>query len=77
MWHGLEALGWGWIAMAAVHMIVFWIVCIAVLIWIFSGRRARGESAMDILKARLAKGELSVGDFERLRRELLAPEDRR
>lgn len=77
MWHGLEALGWGWIAMAAVHMIVFWIVCIAVLVWIFSDRRPGGESAIDILKSRLAKGELSLDEFERLKRELVAPGDRR
>ena len=76
MWHGLEALGWGWIAMAAVHMIVFWFVCIAVLVWIFADRRPRGESAIDILRSRLAKGELSLDEFERLRRELVAPEDR-
>ena len=77
MWHGLEGVGWGWIALGIVHVAMFWALCIGVLIWMFSGRPPGGETAIDILKERLAKGELNLDEFERLKRELLPAEARR
>jgi putative membrane protein len=73
MWHGFEGIGWGWLGLGVLHMIVFW----ALVILLFSAL-ARGltggwaaTTALDILKARYAKGELTREEFERLKRELV------
>lgn len=73
MWNGLEGMGWGWIGVGLVHMVLFWGLVIlafaALLRWLGSG--APGEAcAIDILKARYAKGELTREQFEQLKREL-------
>ena len=70
MWHGLEGIGWGWIVMALLHAALFWAVCLLVLAWLWRGGAPRGRSAMDILGARYAKGELSRDEFERMKRDL-------
>ncbi len=66
--------GWGmtlggWIWMGA------WIVALLVMVWlIVGGTRDRGlrEDALDILRARFARGEISQEEFERARDALLA-----
>ncbi len=75
MWSGFEGMGWGWIGLGMVHMLLFWVLVIlgiAVLVrWLAGG--ARGETpprAMDILKARYAKGEISREQFEEMKREI-------
>ena len=77
MWHGLEGVGWGWIALGIVHVAMFWALCIGLLVWMFSRRPPGGETAIDILRARLARGELTLEQFERLKRELVGAEERR
>jgi putative membrane protein len=66
--------GWWW-------MMIFWIVAIVGLIllikWIFEkGRTDRGtsqtgESALDILKKRYAKGEINKEEFEQKKKDLI------
>lgn len=71
MWHGLDGLGWGWIGVGMLHMALFWIlivVCVVVLVGAI--RRRQPFDAMEILKLRYAKGEISRDDFERMSREL-------
>ena len=71
MWHGLEGMGWGWLGIGFVHMVLFWLlvaVCIAVLLAVM--RSSRGRSAIEILEIRYAKGELTREEFERMKREL-------
>jgi putative membrane protein len=72
MWNGFEGMGWDWIGFGVVHMLVFWtfviVVIFAVVKWL--GGVGPGRSALDILKARYAKGELTQEEFERMRREL-------
>lgn len=55
---------------------VFWIVIIAIIIWLVVNQSnknkqnyqsAHQESAMDILKMRYAKGEISKEEFERIK----------
>lgn len=67
--------GMGW--MMVLGMVLFWavVVALAVLLvnWI-SGRTQQGsknrESAIEILKARYARGEVSREDFLRIREEI-------
>lgn len=73
MWHGMEGVGWGWVGLGILHMVVFWGLVIlafaALLRWLGGG--SVGEArAIDILKARYARGELTPDQFEQLRREL-------
>jgi len=72
MWHGLDGLGWGWIGVGMLHMALFWIlivVCVVILVSVI--RRPRPIDALEILKMRYAKGEISYDDFERTSRELI------
>lgn len=70
-WGGMG--GWGGLWMA-----LFWILVLVGLVaavrWVL-GPRGRGgvphgESALDILKKRYARGELSREEYERMKREL-------
>jgi putative membrane protein len=73
MWHGLEGIGWGWIGLGVLHMVVFWGLVILLLAALFKwlgGGANVGSNAIDILKARYAKGELTLEQFEQLKREL-------
>lgn len=74
MWSGMEGIGWGWIGIGLVHMVLFWALVILALValvkWLGGGRPFSEQSAIDILKARYAKGELTREQFEQLKREL-------
>ena len=75
MWHGLEGMGWGWLGMGFVHMVLFWVlvaVCIAILLAVM--RSSRGRSALEILQIRYAKGELTREEYERMKHELAGDE---
>lgn len=73
MWHGLEGIGWGWIGLGFLHMAVFWVIVILVLggllRWL-TGKSPGEASAMDILKARYARGDLTREEFERMKRDI-------
>ena len=69
---------WGFWWFGPIFMLIFWvlvIVGIVVLIkWIGSQSRIEGrteESAMDILKKRYAKGEISKEEFEEKKRDIM------
>jgi putative membrane protein len=73
MWHGLEGLGWGWIGIGFLHMILFWAIVIfalAGLVRWLTGKSLGESSALDILKARYARGDLTREEFETLKRDL-------
>jgi putative membrane protein len=66
-------LGWPW---GPLVMMVFWVVLI-VAVALFLRRvgrasQAGSDSALEILRARYARGELSREDFETMRRDLVA-----
>lgn len=70
--------GWGWgMGFGWVFMVLFSIIVIAVIVFIVKAvtageRRKEGsESAIDILKRRYAKGEISKEDFDRMEDDLL------
>lgn len=71
-----DHMNWGW---GGGIMMVFWVVLIIALIyWIIraanrnsSQQSLQSESAMDILKKRYARGELSKEEFEMRKKDLL------
>lgn len=78
MWNGFDGMGWGWIGLGMVHMLLFWVLVIlgiaALLRWLGSGSSGSSSEmpprAIDILKARYAKGELTREQFEQMKREI-------
>jgi putative membrane protein len=71
MWHGLEGIGWGWIGLGILHMGLFWILifaCLGALLWVMRG--PAHQSALEVLKMRYARGELTQEQFDRMKREL-------
>jgi putative membrane protein len=62
--------GWGWLWMALM-MLVFWSALIAVAVWaIRSSLGSRRNDPMDVLRRRLAAGQISQDDFEKTKRIL-------
>lgn len=77
MWNGVEGMGWGWIGLGAVHMVLFWVLVIlgidALVRLLGGGTRdemPRQQNAVDILKARYAKGEITREQFEQMKRDI-------
>ncbi len=77
--------GFGWNGMGAIWMIVgslFWLAALGVLIWAlvrWLGGRTQaptppsarnGQSALDILRERFARGEIDATTFEQMRERL-------
>lgn len=75
MWSGMEGMGWGWIGLGMVHMLVFWVLVILGIValtrWLAGARTSDGPArAIDILKARYARGEITKDQFEQMKRDL-------
>jgi putative membrane protein len=77
MWNGFEGMGWGWIGLGMIHVILFWVLVIlgiAALVRALSGGGTPGQGerpqAMDILKARYAKGGITREQFEQMKRDI-------
>jgi putative membrane protein len=71
-YYGAGMAGWMWIV-NALFTIVFWGGLIALGVWLvrrFTGERVGGDSADEILRRRLAAGEITPEEFERLRTTL-------
>jgi putative membrane protein len=70
--------GWGWgPGFGWIFMLLFWALIILGIValarWLFySGNRGGGSSrsALDILKERYARGEITREQFEQMRRDL-------
>ena len=74
MWHFSEGMGW-WMAFGGIWMIIFWGGLIALVVWGIKKLTERGDStpkhnALDTVKERYAKGEISREEFEQLRKDL-------
>ncbi len=81
MWWGHE-FGWGWMMFGSLMMVAFWgglilLVVLAVRTISGSGARqsgssdsARSDNALNILKERYARGEISKADYEEMRATL-------
>ncbi|MEU1596040.1 SHOCT domain-containing protein [Streptomyces sp. NPDC005708] len=71
-WYDHDVSGWGWFAMSA-GMILFWALIITVAVLLFRALNRPQEhthstaapSAEDILRERLARGEIDEDDYRR------------
>ena len=73
MWYyGGAPAGWGGVVMMTLSMIVFWSVLgvAGVLVLRRTAEAGRRGSALRILEERLAKGEIDVEEFDRVRKTL-------
>ncbi len=64
----------GWWIVIVVMMVLFWGGVIAVAIWGIrqvTGGRDRGQGPLDIAKERLARGEITKEEFDRIRGDLV------
>lgn len=66
---------WGFWLLGPVFMLLFWALIIAGIIffikWIVGPPSREEESALDILKKRYAKGEISKEEFEEKKRDIM------
>lgn len=67
--------GWGMMGfVGGLTMLVFWAIFIAAIVWVMreiSGKNARTDSrALDILKERYAKGEITKEEFESKKKDI-------
>ena len=61
-------MAWGWIFQIAILVLFFLVIW-----WIIKGNKfgfSSSESALDILKKRLANGEISQKEYEKLKKEI-------
>lgn len=73
---GCDHMGWGW---GGGFMMIFWVVLtVAVIYWIIRAANHNvnqpasvPESALEILKKRYARGEISKEEFEERKKDLL------
>lgn len=35
MWHGMEGIGWGWLGLGILHMVVFWGLVVLAFVALF------------------------------------------
>ncbi len=67
-------MGSGWWIVMPIMMVIFWAGVIAVAVWgirQFTGDRRRDRNALDIAKERLARGEITKEEFDRIRGDLV------
>ena len=73
MWGAHEGMGW-WMIFGAAWIVLFWVAILALVAWVVDRAGERGEgrqdSALEILKRRYARGELSPDEYARMRKDL-------
>lgn len=70
-------VGWGWMTLMMIVMVLFWGAVIVGIVWLIRGFArsgaapvGRGESPVEILERRFAEGAITPEDY-RTRREIL------
>jgi putative membrane protein len=82
MWH-MDDVGWGWWLLMSVGMVAFWGLVIFGVFWLARGASAPAQasatpsgqpgSPQEVLKRRLASGEIRVDEYDALRTVIDAP----
>ena len=71
MWYyGAGGLGWLWMSSM---MLLFWGGVIVLGVWAirsFAGSRQTGDGALDVLRRRLAAGEITPEEYEKTKKAL-------
>jgi putative membrane protein len=68
----MHSFGWGWWLLMSIGMVAFWGVVIYGIVWLLRGGSPQRpeqppiERPPEILKRRLAQGEISVEEYEQL-----------
>ena len=77
MWHDMGGFGAGFWGGGLLHMVVYWgIIILAIVLlvrWLGGAagdRHDEGETPLQILKKRYARGEIDKEEFERRKRDL-------
>ena len=72
MWGEHDGMGW-WMLFGSVWFVVFW----GFVIWLFArvlgrsdSRESREDTALEILKRRYARGEITKEEYEDMRRDI-------
>jgi len=69
MWHSVDGMGW-WMALGSVWMVFFWGLVIWALLRFIPHNPERSETALETLKGRYARGELTRDQYQEMRRDL-------
>lgn len=78
MWGDYQVHGWGWMLFGGAHMLLFWLLMVLLIVALVKWLRGpnhteeRGaQDALDILDQRLARGEIDMDTYRKLKQELL------
>lgn len=78
MWGNWGSGGWLWWPLGMVFMVIFWVLIVAGIVllvrWLWTvgqpGGSSRTDSALDILKKRYARGEITKAEYDERKRDL-------
>ena len=80
-WHPMMG-GWGMGGLGLILTILFWVLAIALIVWLVrllfrntAGGEGKGESrpaALDILDERYARGDIDKSQYESMKKDILA-----
>lgn len=59
-------MGWGWMILALATLLLFLIGAIVIAFILRGNKNPKDQTAEELLKIRLAKGEISEEEFDRL-----------
>jgi putative membrane protein len=74
----MHGIGWGWWLLMSIGMVAFWGLVIYGIVWLVRGQSSQPrepevrEHPDDVLKQRLARGEISIDEYDQLRQALEA-----
>lgn len=62
--------GWMWMGGSWIFMLIFWALVIWLVVYLVSKKSPSNNDSLEILKSRLAKGEINKKEFYELKKEL-------